>query len=107
MLTHLRAQERPLLLLKFLTQEGPAQRHKEKATKEQLETGSYCFCLHPRADPVPQISIPKFLQEKIVLAGVLTHRVAGQTSDSQTQQDQQHQREQMAKGKGKNIRNRN
>ena len=46
------------------------------------------FHLHPGADPVPQLSIPKFLPERTGLPGVLTHRLAGGTSHSQRQQDQ-------------------
>ena len=33
--------------------------------------------LHTRADPVPQLSIPKFLPEKTGLPGVVAHRLAG------------------------------
>jgi hypothetical protein len=36
-LTHLRAQVRPPLLLKFLAQEGPAQSHEDTETTEQPE----------------------------------------------------------------------
>ena len=41
------------------------------------------FHLRPGADPVPKMSIPKFLQERTGLPGVLTHRLAGGTSHSQ------------------------
>lgn len=46
------------------------------------------FCLHLRADPVSQLSIPKFLPEITGLPGVLTYSLAGGTSHSQRQQDQ-------------------
>jgi hypothetical protein len=46
------------------------------------------FCLHPRADPVPQFSIPKFLPERSGLPGVLTHMLEGQRSHNQRKQDQ-------------------
>ena len=39
------------------------------------------------ADPVPQLSIPKFLK-RTGLPGVLTYRRAGRTSHSQRQQEQ-------------------
>jgi hypothetical protein len=39
------------------------------------------------ADPVPQLSIPNYCQERAGLPGVLTHRLAGGTSHSQRQQD--------------------
>jgi hypothetical protein len=37
---------------------------------------------------VPQFSIPKFLLEITGLTGLLTHRLAGGTSNSQREQDQ-------------------
>jgi hypothetical protein len=37
------------------------------------------LCLHPRADPVPQLSIDKFLSKRTGLPVVLTHRLAGGT----------------------------
>ena len=46
------------------------------------------YCLHSRADLVPQLSIPKFLLERTGLPGVLTYRLAGQTSHNQRQLDQ-------------------
>jgi hypothetical protein len=46
------------------------------------------FCLHTRADPVPQLPIHKFLLEKTGLLGVLTNRLTGGTSHSERQQDQ-------------------
>jgi hypothetical protein len=63
------------------------------------------FHLHPGADPVTQLSIPKFLPETTDLTGVLTHRLAGGTSHSQRQQDQL--TAEIVRGKGKDIRNRN
>lgn len=46
------------------------------------------FCLCTITDPVPQLSIPKFLPKRIGLQGVLTHRLAEETSHSQRQHDQ-------------------
>jgi hypothetical protein len=37
---------------------------------------------------MPQHSIPKFIQERAGLPGVLTHRLAGGTSHRQSQKDQ-------------------
>jgi hypothetical protein len=64
--------------------EGHSQSHQDRGTKDQLGTGSF-WSLHPRANPVPQLSIPKFLSERTGLPGVLTHRLAGGTSQSQRQ----------------------
>ena len=46
------------------------------------------FHLHPGADPVTQLSIPRYYWERAVLPGVLTHRLTGGTSHNQRQQDQ-------------------
>lgn len=46
------------------------------------------FCLHPRADTVPRLSIPNVLLERTGLPGVLTGKLAGRTSHSQRQQNQ-------------------
>ena len=46
------------------------------------------YCLHPRANPVPQLSIPKFLQERTGLPELLIHRLGGGKSHSKRQQDQ-------------------
>ena len=46
------------------------------------------FCLHTTADPVSELSIPTFLPERTGLLGIQTYRLAGETSQSQTQQDQ-------------------
>jgi hypothetical protein len=43
------------------------------------------FCLHSRADTVPQHLIPKFLPERTDLPGGLTQTLAGETSHSQRQ----------------------
>jgi hypothetical protein len=63
----------------------------------------------PRADPVPQLSIPKFCPERSGLSGVLTHKFVGGTSHSQRQQDQLIAQitNQMVRGKCKNINHRN
>jgi hypothetical protein len=98
--THLQAEVRPPLLFKFLAQEGSSQNHQDTVTKEQLGTGSF-WSLHPRVDPVPNLFILKFLPERTGLSGVLTHRLAGGTRPANTRGNQ------MAKGKLKNISNRN
>jgi hypothetical protein len=46
------------------------------------------FQLHPGADTLPKLSIPKFLQERTGLSGVLKHGLARKKSHSQRQQDQ-------------------
>jgi hypothetical protein len=93
------AQVTPPLLLKFLAQEG--------TTQNSQDTRSFKFLSAPGADPVTQISIPKFLPERTGLPEVLTHRLAGGTSHSQRQQHPVHTDSQMGRGKGKNINNRN
>ena len=85
--TYLRTQVRPPLLFKFLTQEGLSQSHQDTGTKDQLGTRSF-WALHPKAYPVPQLTIPKFLLERSGLPGVQTHRFTGRTSPSQSQHDQ-------------------
>ena len=87
-LTHLRAQVRSPLLLKFLTQEGPTQSPQDTGTEGWPRMGSFWIPSVPRADPVPQLSIPKFLSERAVLQGMLTHRLTGRPNHSQRQQDQ-------------------
>jgi hypothetical protein len=49
--THLWAQVRPQLLLKFLAQEGPTQNHQDTGTKKQLGTGSFWFSFAPLSWP--------------------------------------------------------
>jgi hypothetical protein len=83
--THLRAQVRPPFLLKFLAQEKSAQSHQDMGIKEEQKTGSFGFCLHPRADPVPQFSIAIFIPERTGLPAVLRRRLTGGTSHSQRQ----------------------
>ena len=87
-LTYLRAQVRPPLLLKYLVQVGPAQNHQDTGTKEHLGTGSFLFLSVLGADPVPQLSIPKFYLERAGLPEGLTLRLTVGTSHSQREQDQ-------------------
>ena len=87
-LTHLRAQGRPPFLFKFLAEEGHIQNHQGTETEEQPGQNPSSFCLCPRADPVPQLSIPKFLPERTGLPRMLTDRLTGGTNHSQRQQDQ-------------------
>jgi hypothetical protein len=70
-------------------------------------TGSFWSPSASRADPVPQLSIPKFCQNRADLPGVLTHGLTGQTSYSQRQQDQLTPQITGWRGKYKNISNRN
>ena len=65
------------------------------------------FCLHLRVDSVPQLSIPKFLQERTGLPGVLTDRFAGDKPQSEIARPANTSDNQMPRGKGKNISNRN
>jgi hypothetical protein len=81
-LTQLSTQVKPPLQLKFLAMEGNAQ-----SCQDNWEENPSGFCLQPGADPVPQLSISKFLLEITGLIGVLTHRIAGGTSHSRRQQD--------------------
>ena len=77
-------------------------------TQEQrssLGQDTSSFQLYPGADPVPQLSIPKFLPERTGLSGVLTHRLAGGTSHSQREQD--HLTPEKPDGKSKTTNNRN
>ena len=76
-LTYLRAQERPHLLLKFLAQEGLARDIRTQEPRKSSGQDTSSFYLHPRADSVPQLSIPKFHLERTCLPGVLTHRFTG------------------------------
>jgi hypothetical protein len=65
----------------------PAQSPQDTGTKEQPGTESFQFLSVLRADPVPQLSIPKFLPERTGLQGVLIYRLAGETIHRQRQQD--------------------
>ena len=56
--------------------------------KYQLGQDLSGLCLHPRAETVPQLSIPKFLLERIGLPRLWIPRLAGGTSHIQGQQDQ-------------------
>ena len=87
-LTHLRAQVRPPLLLKYSAQEGPSWSPQDTGTEEQPETRCFQNLSASGADLVPQLSIPKSHQERTGLPGVLTHRLTGGTSHSQRQKDQ-------------------
>jgi hypothetical protein len=72
MLTYLRAQVRPPLLLKYLAQEDPAQGPQDPGTEECLGTGPLQFPCAPREDPMPRVSIPGSHRERAGLPGVLT-----------------------------------
>jgi hypothetical protein len=81
--THLRAQVRPPLLFKFLAQGDPHRAIRVEKPRISWGQDASVFCLHPRPEPVPELSIPKFFLERTGLPGVLTHRLAEQTSHSQ------------------------
>jgi hypothetical protein len=87
-LTHLWAQLRPPLLLKFLAQEGSTQSHQDAGTKEQLGTGSLWFPSALWSWPCATALHTQILPERIGLPGVLGHRFARETTHSQRQQDQ-------------------
>jgi hypothetical protein len=55
-------------------------RTREPRNSQGQNSSSFYLC--PRADPVPHLSMPKFLTERTGLPGVLTHRLAGRTSHS-------------------------
>jgi hypothetical protein len=70
-------------------------------------TGYVQFLSAPVAGTVPQLPIPKVLQEKTGLQGVLTHRFAGGASLSQTSRTSNTKDNWMARDKDKNISKRN
>jgi hypothetical protein len=70
------------LLLKFLAQEEPLRIIRTWEPRNSWGQAPSGFCLLPRTDPVPQLSIPKFILERTSLPGVLTLRLAGGTSHS-------------------------
>jgi hypothetical protein len=78
---------KPPSLLKFLAQEEPAQSLQDKEPRNGQEQGLPCSYLCPGADPVPQLSINKFLPERNGLSGVLKNWLIGGTSHSQRQED--------------------
>jgi hypothetical protein len=69
----------PRVLPRDLKTQEPRNRWKQKPSS---------FCLSPGADPVPQLSIPKFLLRRAALPGVLTHRFTGRICHSKREQDQ-------------------
>jgi hypothetical protein len=104
--TYLEAQVRLPLLFKFLAQERPTHSHQDTRTKDKLVTGSF-WTLHPRADPVPQLSIPKFLRENWSPRSTDTWPCRRDKPKSETARPANTRNNQMAKGKHKNISNRN
>jgi hypothetical protein len=66
----------------------------------------FWFCPNPRADPVPQLSIPKFLPEITNLLGDL-QTCKRDKPQSGTARPASTRDIQMARGNGKNISNRN
>jgi hypothetical protein len=75
-LTHLRAQVRPSLLFKLLDKKGHLHGYQDMEPRNVQGKDPSGFCLCPGDDPVPWLSIHKFLPERICLPGVLTHRLA-------------------------------
>ena len=65
------------------------------------------ICLKHRADTVPQLFIPKFLQERTGPPRVLTQACMGDKPRSKTARPVNTRDNQMVKGKGKNTSNRN
>ena len=82
-LIHLRAQVRPPLLLKFLTQRDPSRAFRTQEARNSLGQDPSSFYLYPGDDPVPQLSVPKFHLERAGFLGVLTPRLTGGPSHSQ------------------------
>ena len=108
LLTPLWAQERSLLLLKFLTLEGPSQSHQVTGTNNQLGIGSFFFLslpqswhctteLHTSIPPAENWS-PRIIETEAYMKDKPQSEKArpANTRDNQT-----------AKEKGKNISNRN
>jgi hypothetical protein len=63
--------------------------------------------MHLRADPVPQLSISKFLPERTGLPEVLTQALRRDKPQSEAASPANIRDNQMVRGKGKNIRYRN
>jgi hypothetical protein len=80
--------DKTTISVEISTQEEPAQSHQETGTKEQPRKDPSGFCLHPGADPVPELSIPKILLERSGFIGVRIHRLAEGISHIQRLQDQ-------------------
>ena len=81
-LTHLIAQVRTPLLLKFLAQEGPTQIHQDPGNKEKPGMDTihpvcffFFFC-------VTELCIPKFVLERTGLLGELIYKLTEGTSHS-------------------------
>jgi hypothetical protein len=96
------------LLLEFLEKEGPAQSHQNTEPRNSWGQDSSSFLLHPRADTVPQFSIPKFLLKRTGLPGVLTKQACRKDKpQSETARQANTRDNKMARGKDKEISNRN
>ena len=85
-----------------------AQRHLPRTLRTQELRGclvqeSSGLCLRPRADPVPQFSIPESLLERSGHLGLLTHRFAGRDKTKSKTRPVNPIDNQMVKGKCKNI----
>ena len=91
---------------KFLAQEGLVRATRTQKSRNSWEQDPSAFWLSPGADPVPQLSIPKFLPERTGLQGILAHRLAGEASHSTlTARPANTTVNQMGKGKFKNLSN--
>lgn len=106
-LTFLRAQVKPLLLLTFLSQEEPSWSLQDTGTENQLVTGCFWFLFVLGANPVTQFSVPKYPWKRSGLPVVLTYRLTGGSNHCQTARPADTRGKQMARGKGKNLSNRN
>ena len=108
MCTHLWTQVRPPFLFKLLAQEGPAKRHQETGTKEQLGSRTFCFPSAPQNWPWATALHTQILPRENWSPG---------STDTQACRRDKPQSEKArpantgdnlkARGKGKNISNRN
>jgi hypothetical protein len=70
--TNLGVQVKPPLIFKFLAKVGPSQSHQAQEPRISWIQAPSDVCLYLRAEPVPQLSIPKCLLERTGLSGVMT-----------------------------------
>jgi hypothetical protein len=95
------------ILLKFLAQEGLG--HRTQKPRNIWGQDNPGFCLHPGADPVPQLSIPKFHPERACLPGDPgdTQAYKRDKPQSKTSRAIKTTDNQITRGKCKTINNRN
>jgi hypothetical protein len=107
-LTHLWAQVRPPLLLKFLAQEVPAQSHQDTGMKEQPGTESFLFPSAPQSLPCATDVHTQIPPRGIWFAkSTDTQACVRDKPQSETARPANIRDNQMARGKRKNLTNRN